>query len=63
MEKRRNFFESDDMDEDINMIKENQSINREDIKEDENMEESEDENFLYNENEFKKDNVINFFGN
>ena len=43
------------------MIKENQSINREDIKENESLEESDNKNLINNENEFKKDNVINFF--
>ena len=61
MEEGRNFFESEDNDEDINMIEENQSINIENINEEESMEDSVNENFLYNENEFKKDKVINFF--
>ena len=45
------------------MIEENQSESREDINQDESIEESDNENFLYIENEFKKDNVINFFRN
>ena len=61
MEEERNFFESNDNDEDVNMIEKNQSLNNEDINEGENIEESDNVNFLYNENEFKKDNVINFF--
>ena len=61
MEEGRNFFESEDNDEDINMIEENQSINIENINEEESIEDSVNENFLYNENEFKKDKVINFF--
>ena len=61
MEEERNFFESDDNDEDVNKIEKNQSLNNEDINEGESIEESINVNFLYNENEFKKDNVINFF--
>ena len=61
MEEGRNFFESDDNDEDVNMIEENQSLNSEDINEGESKEESDNEKFIYNENEFKKDNIINFF--
>ena len=43
------------------MIEENQSVRREEINHYERLEKSNNENFLYNENEFKKDNVINLF--
>ena len=45
------------------MIEKNQSESREDINLDESKEESDNENFLYYEKQFKKDIAINFFRN